>query len=67
MRKQQSGFTAIEIAIAVVVIGVLGLVGWTVMGRKSTTSKNNDNPATVITKESGACFGVSKTTVKSLL
>lgn len=67
MKKQQSGFTTIEIIIAVVVIGILGIVGWTVMGRKSTTSKNNDKPATIIAKESGACFGVSKTTVKSLL
>ncbi|MCX6725022.1 MAG: prepilin-type N-terminal cleavage/methylation domain-containing protein [Candidatus Saccharibacteria bacterium] len=57
MRKQQSGFTAIEIAIAIVVIGVLGIVGWTVMGRKSTTSKNNDTHDTIIAKEFGACFG----------
>jgi prepilin-type N-terminal cleavage/methylation domain-containing protein len=35
MSKKQSGFTAIEVIIGIAVIGVIGIVGWLVIGRKS--------------------------------
>ena len=71
MKKQQTGFSTIEIVIVLAVIGVIGLVGWMVMGRgykandvKTSSSAPADKPTPT---ESGTCFGVSKTTVKSLL
>jgi len=69
--KQQSGFTAIEVILVVVVVGILGGVGWMVLGKnkESDSGKNTENTAATqpIASESGSCFGVSKATIKSLL
>jgi hypothetical protein len=71
MKKQQSGFGAIEIIIVLAVVGVIGVVGWMVFGRskKSDTSKNTDTTTVTqpVATESGSCFGVSKDTIKSIL
>jgi prepilin-type N-terminal cleavage/methylation domain-containing protein len=69
VRDDQSGFTAIEIIIVLVVIGVIAGAGFMFISRRNTsstpakTATQNNTPAT----EADSCFGVSKATIKSLL
>lgn len=50
MKKNQKGFSAVEILISVVVIGLIGAVGWLVYDRQSA-SKDTDNDQTTTTQE----------------
>jgi len=71
MKKQQSGFAAVEIIIVLVVIGVIGGIGWVVLSNRNKSTNNEtaktETTAPASTAESGTCFGVSKATIKSLL
>ncbi len=71
MNKKQSGFTIVEIIIAIVFIGIIGLVGWFVVGRMNTKNTSTTDTKQVAkdtnAKGSGSCFGVTKDTIKSLL
>ena len=72
VRSNQSGFTAVEIVIVLIVVGVLAGIGFMVMGR-SSSSTSTDTPAkpkpNAVTKatEKDSCFGVSKETIKMML
>ncbi|MBA3679543.1 prepilin-type N-terminal cleavage/methylation domain-containing protein [Candidatus Saccharibacteria bacterium] len=70
MKKQESGFTMIEVVLVIAVVGVLAGAGWLLWSRRNhsasqTASNTNSQPTT--TANSGTCFGVSKATIKSLL
>ncbi|MEO5627997.1 MAG: prepilin-type N-terminal cleavage/methylation domain-containing protein [Candidatus Saccharimonadales bacterium] len=67
--SNQSGFTAIEIIIALIVIGAIAGVGFVVISRRPTSGTTARNTPTVNTPatEADSCFGVSKATIKSLL
>lgn len=72
MKKQQAGFSAVELVIVLTVVGVIGAVGFMVMGRSDSsedtpTTKKTQSAVAKPTEESGMCFGVSKATIKSIL
>ncbi len=46
MRKNQRGFSVVEIIIVVVILGVIGLVGWKVLAKKTDTKTANDTTST---------------------
>lgn len=72
MKKNQSGFTAVELVIILVVVGVLGFVGYTVWQKRGKTATPAATSATTpaasnTATNTGTCFGVSKATIKSIL
>lgn len=71
MKKQQSGFTVVEIIIALVVVAALAGIGWLAYSRVSSNNNQDASNSDVSTKpaisESGSCFGVNKDTIKSIL
>ena len=73
MKKQTDGFSIIEIVIVLAVISIIVGLCWMAFGRSSKTVKESNapvtsqSPATRSTVEAGACFGLSKNTIKSLL
>jgi len=70
IRSDQSGFTAIEIIIVLVVIGVIAGAGFMFISRRNTSTtpaKSTTQTAATPATEANSCFGVSKATIKSLL
>lgn len=50
MKSNQKGFSVVEITIVIVVVGLLGAIGWLVYDRQS--SKNNDSVSTTKDEQS---------------
>ncbi len=69
MKKQQSGFTVVEVIIALVLVGALAGIGWYAYSRVSKNQDVSDNSTRTkpAISESSSCFGVSKDTIKSIL
>jgi prepilin-type N-terminal cleavage/methylation domain-containing protein len=68
MKKQQPGFTVIEIVLVLAAVGVIAAIGWVAYSRSNKLDKNSGAANTqAATAESGSCFGVSKATIKSIL
>ncbi len=72
MKKQQSGFTVVEIVIVIAIVAALAGIGWFTFNRVSKNeAENNVDDTSESTEpaitESGSCFGVSKDTIKSIL
>lgn len=48
MKKDQSGFSVVEVLVILVIVSLVGAVGWLVYNRQKTTQQAQKNPETVI-------------------